>query len=175
MCDLLRQYLLFAPLLWLTLQNILNQMGTHLLPCTLGLKLSLLPTPYGQHLEHHHGHHWHPLIAPKLLIFLHQILKMRSQELLGSQDHLVRYSSFANKHNCQRLYRLQRKYLGLTLSQVHLLSLADLVQLTAAAMPRWQLPPLLFFHAQVLALSKQVIYQCQCLLELKGDGDQRVR
>ena len=174
MCDLLRQYLQSAPLLWQVLQNILNQMDTHQLPCTLALKQSLPPKPADQHQEHHHDPHLHPQIAPKLLIFLHQILKMRFQELLEPLDHLVRYSSFANKHNCQHLYRWQRKYLGLTLSQVHLLSLADLVQLTAVAMPRWQLRPLLFCHAQVPALNRQVIYQFQFRLELRGDDDQIV-
>ena len=64
------------------------------------------------------------------------------------------------------------KYLVLTLYLVLLLSLVNLAQLIAAAELRWQLLPILFCHELMLEQGRQVIYQYQFLLELKGDDDQ---
>ena len=147
-------------------------MDTHLLPCTLVLILSLPTKLCDQHQGHHLDHLLRLQIAPKLLIFLHPPQGMRPQELLVLQDHLVRYSFFVSRCNYQHLYRLQMRYLGLTLYLKLPLSLADPVQLIDVVMPRWQLPPKLFCHELRLVLNRQGIFQCQFQLELKGDGDQ---
>ena len=87
------------------------------------------------------------------------------------QDLRQSYLIFAGKCNFLRPYRLQMRYLGLTLFLAPPLSLADPVQLVGAVRQELQLLLKLFCHELMLVLNTLRISQYQYLLELRDGVD----
>ena len=96
---------------------------------------------------------------------------MKPPALTRHQDPLHRYSSFANTHSFQRLYRSHRKSPGLTLFQEQEQQPVNRDQLAGVVRQGLQLPPRLYGRERCLGSNKQEIFLCRCLLEpLSDDG-----
>ena len=170
-CGLLRRHRLSAPLLSHLPQNIATRKRNHLYRYIPGPKPNWHTKPGGPHPAHHRGHLISQVSRPRPAIVWHLFQEFQSPKELHHLDLHQHYSSSVNINSFRRPYRRQRKVCAPILFLVRLVFLVDRAQLIAVARRVSLLLLKLFCHAQVQELNRQVIFRCQCQLELISDVD----
>ena len=139
------------------------------------LRVSLLPRLCDLPRVHHRDRLKLPYCAPMRVIALHPSLRKMPLGEVRYRDLALPNSSWRDRCNFQRPYRLHRRCSAPTASPALEPRREDRVQPIGAAAPRLQSLPRPYGHEREREQDRPVIYRCQCPPAPSSGGDRSGR